>query len=163
MNILLVYYSSTILKRIRLINEGNLNNMKMIVIIAQVGLLYLFYLIGDYVQTLFHLPIPGSIVGLLLLFVLLLCKVIPVHWIENGSNTILSYLPLFFIPATAGIVNHLDIFNGRGLLLILVLIVSSVLTIGAAAHSSQWLAGWDVRGRRDSRDKDNIIEKGEEI
>lgn len=58
--------------------------------------------------------------------------------------------------------NHMDIFSGRGLLLILILIVSSVLTIAAAAHSSQWLtsvnnklkAGWS--GKR-------LSEKGKEI
>lgn len=115
--------------------------MKIIRIIVQVALLYLFYVVGDYLQELLHLPIPGSIVGLLLLFVLLLCKIVPVSWIEHGSNTILAYLPLFFIPSTAGIMNHLDIFSGRGLLLIGIIILSSVLTIGVAAHSSQWLAG----------------------
>ncbi|MHA0857835.1 CidA/LrgA family protein [Paenibacillus sp. CMAA1364] len=131
--------------------------MKIIIMISQVGLLYLFYMAGDYIQKLLHLPIPGSIVGLLLLFGLLLCKVIPVSWIELGSNTILKFLPLFFIPATAGIVNHMDIFNGKGLLLIAVLIVSSVLTIGAAAHASQWLARWSGTRMNDNH------EKGEEI
>ncbi|OAB47091.1 CidA/LrgA family protein [Paenibacillus antarcticus] len=119
--------------------------MKIIRIIIQVGLLYLFYLVGDYIQKLLHIPIPGSIVGLLLLFMLLLCKVIPVRWIEHGSSAILTYLPLFFIPATAGIVDHLGIFSGKGLLLIVIIVVSTVLTIGAAAHSSQWLTGWKNR------------------
>ncbi|MEK4878852.1 MULTISPECIES: CidA/LrgA family holin-like protein [Paenibacillus] len=136
--------------------------MKIIRIIIQVFLLYLFYLAGDYLQKQLHLPVSGSIVGLLLLFVLLLFRVVPVKWIEEGATTILAYLPLFFIPATAGIVNHMDIFSGRGLLLILILIVSSVLTIAAAAHSSQWLtsvnhklkAGWS--GKR-------LSEKGKEI
>ncbi|OAB43736.1 CidA/LrgA family protein [Paenibacillus glacialis] len=134
--------------------------MKIIRIIVQVGLLYLFYLAGDYVQGLLHLPIPGSIVGLLLLFVLLLCKVVPVRWIEQGSTAILSYLPLFFIPATAGIVNHLGIFSGRGLLLIVILIVSTVLTIGAAAHSSQWLARWSNSNRSGVSE---VRAKGEEL
>ncbi|WP_339247950.1 CidA/LrgA family holin-like protein [Paenibacillus sp. FSL R10-2796] len=136
--------------------------MKIIRIIIQVFLLYLFYLAGDYLQKQLHLPVSGSIVGLLLLFVLLLFRVVPVKWIEEGATTILAYLPLFFIPATAGIVNHMDIFSGRGLLLILILIVSSVLTIAAAAHSSQRLtsvnnklkAGWS--GKR-------LSEKGKEI
>ncbi|AJS59337.1 CidA/LrgA family protein [Paenibacillus sp. IHBB 10380] len=131
--------------------------MKIIQIIAQVGLLYLFYLAGDYVQQWLHLPIPGSIVGLLLLFVLLLCKIVPIRWIEHGSTAVLSYLPLFFIPATAGIVNHLGIFSGKGLMLIVIIIVSTALTMVAAAHSSQWLAGWSMRSKRDSR------EKGKEI
>jgi holin-like protein len=116
--------------------------MRIIVIIVQVMLLYAFYLAGDYLQRWLHLPIPGSVVGLLLLFVLLLCKVVPVKWIERGSSTILSYLPLFFIPATAGIVEHLDIFSGRGLLLIAIIIVSSVLTMVTGAHVSHGLALW---------------------
>ncbi|HEY2495356.1 MAG TPA: CidA/LrgA family protein [Paenibacillus sp.] len=131
--------------------------MKIIQIIAQVGLLYLFYLAGNYVQQLLHLPIPGSIVGLLLLFVLLLCKIVPIKWIEHGSTAVLSYLPLFFIPATAGIVNHLGIFSGKGLMLIVIIIVSTALTMVAAAHSSQWLAGWSTRSKRVSR------EEGKEI
>lgn len=114
--------------------------MKIIRIIAEVGLLYVFFLAGDYLQRALHLPIPGSIVGLLLLFVLLLLKIVPVKLIENGSTFILAYLPMFFIPATAGIMNHLDIFSGRGLLLIGILVVSSVLTMVVTAHSSQWIA-----------------------
>jgi holin-like protein len=77
-----------------------------------------------------------------------------VKWIENGSTVVLSYLPLFFIPATAGIVNHLDIFSGRGLLLIVILIVSTVLTMVVSAHSSQWLARWSSRSMK---------EKGKEL
>ncbi|MGF7045564.1 holin-like protein [Paenibacillus sp. DS2015] len=131
--------------------------MKIIRIIVQVGLLYLFYLAGDYVQQLLHLPIPGSIVGLLLLFVLLLCKIVPIRWIENGSTAVQSYLPLFFIPATAGIVNHLGIFSGKGLMLIVIIIISTALTMVVAAHSSQWLAGWSTRSKRDNREKGKAI------
>ncbi|OBZ14686.1 hypothetical protein A8L34_12270 [Bacillus sp. FJAT-27264] len=118
--------------------------MKIVRIIAQVVLLYLFSLAGEAVKQLLHLPIPGSIIGLLLLFVLLLCRVVPVRWIEHGSAAILAYLPLFFIPATAGIVNHLSLFSGKGLLLIVVLVLSTAVTIGAAAHSSRWFARWSI-------------------
>ncbi|WP_046226501.1 CidA/LrgA family protein [Paenibacillus dauci] len=115
--------------------------MKVILIVVQIMLLYAIYLVGSYVQAWLNLPIPGSIIGLLLLFVLLLCRVIPVSWIEKGSTTILFYLPLFFIPATVGVMNHLDLFAGKGLLLVVVVIVSTILTIAVAGHVSQWLAG----------------------
>ncbi|OKP94315.1 CidA/LrgA family protein [Paenibacillus sp. P46E] len=115
--------------------------MKIIRIIAQVAVLYIFFLAGDYLQKLLHLPVPGSIVGLLLLFVLLLFNIVPVKLIEEGSLFILAYLPMFFIPATAGIMNHLDIFSGRGLLMIGILVVSSVLTMVVTAHASEWITG----------------------
>ncbi|WP_151734895.1 CidA/LrgA family protein [Paenibacillus tengchongensis] len=114
--------------------------MKILRIIAQVGVLYLFFLAGEFLQKQLQLPIPGSIVGLLLLFVLLLLKIVPVKMIEEGSSFILAYLPMFFIPATAGIMNHLDIFSGKGLLLIGILVISSVITMAVTAHSSQWIA-----------------------
>ncbi len=134
--------------------------MKTIRIIAEVGILYLFYLAGDVLQKLLHLPVPGSIVGLLLLFVLLLLKIVPVKLIENGSSFILAYLPMFFIPATAGIMNHLDIFGGRGLLLIAVLVVSSVITMVVTAHTSEWIAGFSAsRAARKSLSAETLSEK----
>ncbi|WP_342549298.1 CidA/LrgA family protein [Paenibacillus sp. FSL P2-0089] len=137
--------------------------MKITRIIAEVCLLYVFFLAGGYLQELLHLPIPGSIVGLLLLFVLLLLKIVPVKLIENGSSFILAYLPMFFIPATAGIMNHLDIFSGRGLLLIGILVISSVLTMVVTAHSSQWIAARSVKRltRRTYRAR-NVQGKGKE-
>jgi len=143
--------------------------MKIIRVIAQVGLLYLFYLAGDYVQELLHLPVPGSIVGLLLLFILLLCKVVPVSWIDYGSSAVLANLPLFFIPATAGIVDHLGIFSGKGLLLIVILIVSTLLTMGTASYFSQWMTriGHKRSGTSESTGGISSIgpvrEKGEEL
>ncbi|WP_379134730.1 CidA/LrgA family holin-like protein [Paenibacillus sp. sgz500958] len=142
--------------------------MKFSRIIVQVGLLYLFYLAGDYVQKWTHLPIPGSIVGLLLLFILLLCKVVPVSWIEQGATAVLGYLPLFFIPATAGIVDHLSLFSGKGLLLIVILILSTILTMGVSAQVSQWLAGLGKRKSTAEADLNGlqgisiVREKGEE-
>lgn len=135
--------------------------MKIIRIIAQVALLYIFFLTGDYLQKLLHLPVPGSIVGLLLLFVLLLFNIVPVKLIEEGSLFILAYLPMFFIPATAGIMNHLDIFSGRGLLMIGILVVSSVVTMVVTAHSSEWITG--RRAARSHHTKLTVVrEKGSE-
>ncbi|UQZ36194.1 hypothetical protein C2I18_23320 [Paenibacillus sp. PK3_47] len=137
--------------------------MKIIRIIAEVAVLYVFFLAGEYLQKLLHLPVPGSIVGLLLLFVLLLLKIVPVKLIENGSSFIMAYLPMFFIPATAGIMNHLDIFSGRGLLLIGILVVSSIITMAVTAHSSQWIASRSAKGTgRRSYRRTLLREKGKE-
>lgn len=114
--------------------------MKVLKIIIQIALLYAFAWLGGQIQEWLHLAIPGSIIGLLLLFVLLLCRVVPVSWIEAGSTTILFYLPLFFVPATVGVINHLDLFAGKGLLLVAIVIASTIITIIAAGHASQWLA-----------------------
>lgn len=137
--------------------------MKIIRIIAEIAVLYVFFLAGEFLQKQFHLPVPGSIVGLLLLFTMLLLKIVPVKLIENGSSFIMAYLPMFFIPATAGIMNHLDIFSGSGLLLISILVVSSIITMVVTAHSSQWIAARSARATsRRSYRRTVLREKGKE-
>ncbi|WP_322906133.1 CidA/LrgA family protein [Paenibacillus campi] len=117
-------------------------------IMIQIALLYAFAWLGGAIQQWLHLSIPGSIIGLLLLFVLLVCRIVPVTWIETGSKTILFYLPLFFVPATVGVMNHLDLFAGKGLLLVAVIIASTIITIIVAGHISQSLAKWSERGQQ---------------
>jgi holin-like protein len=56
----------------------------------------------------------------------------------------------------------MDIFSGRGLLLILILIVSSVLTIAVAAHTSQWLSTLKDKSKAGWNSK-SLSEKGKEI
>ncbi|MFD1887677.1 CidA/LrgA family holin-like protein [Paenibacillus wenxiniae] len=130
--------------------------MKLLKIIIQIALLYAFAWLGGQIQAWLHLAIPGSIIGLLLLFVLLLCRIIPVSWIEAGSTTILFYLPLFFVPATVGVINHLDLFAGKGLLLVAIVIASTIITIIAAGHASQWLAILTERRRGANESNDTV-------
>ncbi|MBW7475839.1 CidA/LrgA family holin-like protein [Paenibacillus oenotherae] len=121
--------------------------MKIITIIVQIGILYLFYLAGEWVQELLSLTLPGSILGLLLLWAALLCKLLPAKWIDSGANFIQSYLPLIFIPATIGIMNYFNIFAGKGMLLILVVIASTLITMVAAGYTSQFIVRLAGKGK----------------
>lgn len=49
------------------------------------------------------LPIPGSIYGLLLMFVLLLTKVIKVENVKDVGEFLIEIMPLMFIPAGVGL------------------------------------------------------------
>lgn len=47
----------------------------------------------------------------------------------EGANLLLSVMTLFFVPATVGIMNYFHIFQGKGSLLILLIIFSTVLVM----------------------------------
>ncbi|UNL87405.1 CidA/LrgA family holin-like protein [Priestia koreensis] len=113
--------------------------MKIIRIIIQIMILYVFSFVGEYVHQISHLPIPGSIIGLLLLFILLLCKVIPVKIIEDGSSFLLAFLPLLFIPAITGIMKYPSLFSLNGAILFFIIIASTILTMIVAGFVSQFL------------------------
>ena len=71
-------------------------------------ILYSFYLLGNWIQISLNLFIPGSVIGMILLFILLLIKGVKITWIEEGATFLINKLPLFFIPATVGIIDYLD-------------------------------------------------------
>lgn len=88
---------------------------------------------------LFNLPIPGSIIGMLLLLVGLSLKIIPVRFIEAGVGFLLKYLSLLFIPAMLGIMNHPSLLSFKGSLLVVITVISTMITMGAAGLMSQFL------------------------
>jgi len=96
-------------------------------------------MIGEAIQHLFHLPVSGSIVGLVLLLICLGLRIVPVSIIEDGAGFLLSFLPLLFIPAMTGVINYPSLISFNGLMLLITVILSTIVTIIAAGFASQLL------------------------
>ncbi len=108
-------------------------------IVLHIGVLYVMYIMGTWVQQVFGLFIPGSVIGLILLFILLMAGIIKAPWVEDGARFFIKHLALFFIPATVGVINYLDLFSGEGLLLVVIGLVSTLMVMISAGHVSQLL------------------------
>lgn len=108
-------------------------------IVIQIGILFGIYSIGVWIQQYFKLFIPGSVIGLVLMFTLLTTGILKVNWIEKGARFMINHLVLFFIPATVGILNYYDLFKGKGILLILITIVSTLFVMVGSGVTSQML------------------------
>jgi holin-like protein len=122
--------------------------MKIIRIIIQVGILYAFSLIGGAVEQLFHLPIPGSIIGLMLLLACLSLKIVPLIIVEDGASFLLSILPLLFIPAMTGVMNYPSLLSGTGAVLFLIVVLSTIVTMAVSGFASQHLEKRSERRER---------------
>lgn len=111
--------------------------MKYIQIIVQILLLFVLFWIGEWIREIFHLMIPGSVIGLVLLFILLISGVIKEKYIRSGANFMMKHLVLFFVPATVGIMDYIDLFKGKGVFLIVITIVSTILVMAVSGFVSQ--------------------------
>ncbi len=114
--------------------------MKYVKIALQIIILYVFVLVGNWIQSYFHLPLPGSIIGLLLMLAALSLKIVKLPWVESGSRALLSYLPIFFIPATVGVIDYGGVFTGKGILLIPLIVLSTFVTMWISSYVSQTIA-----------------------
>ena len=88
------------------------------------------YLIGELISKGFNLPLPGNIIGMIILLVLLCTKVIKVEKIESISTFFLDHLSFFFIPAGVGLISSFDsIKDSLIYILILCLITTAIVII----------------------------------
>ncbi|WP_062197703.1 CidA/LrgA family holin-like protein [Massilibacterium senegalense] len=108
--------------------------------VAQLIVICFFYQLGVWIQQAFHLFIPGSIIGMFLLFLLLMTNILRLEWIEDGSHVLLRHLPLLFLPATIGIINYKSLASFYGLQLIFIVIVSSIMVFVISGKTAQYFA-----------------------
>ncbi|WP_394219139.1 CidA/LrgA family protein [Halobacillus trueperi] len=113
---------------------------KAVTIILQITGLYIIYLFGTLIQNTFNLFIPGSVIGLVILFALLSLKLVPELWFKQGVGFMIKHLPFFFIPATVGVMSYAYVFEGKGVLLVVIGLLSTALVMGISGFVAQWMA-----------------------
>ncbi|KMY55813.1 holin [Bacillus sp. FJAT-27231] len=86
------------------------------------------------------LPIPGSILGMFILFILLQTKIIRLEWIELGANWLLAELLLFFIPAAVGIIKYKNVLIDDGLYVTLVIVLSTAVVMACTGLTAKKIA-----------------------
>ncbi|CAH0117891.1 Holin-like protein CidA [Paenibacillus sp. CECT 9249] len=109
-------------------------------IIGQLGLLTGLTLLGNVISDYFGLPIPGSIIGLGILFALLQLKWIRLEWIEQGADWLLSKLLLFFIPSVVGIVQYQQLIASSVLRLIMVIGLSTFAVMACTGLLAEFIS-----------------------
>lgn len=72
------------------------------------------------------LPIPGSIIGMLLLLVFLMIRGRTPESLSQISKTLSPLLPLFIIPVSVGIVTQKELLAENGIALLVIMAVSIV-------------------------------------
>ena len=101
--------------------------------IKGIALLLLFQLVGESIVFSTGIPLPGPVVGLVLLFVALqLCKVMNLNLFadaEVAADGFLSNLGLLFVPAGVGVVALWSELQSQAGTLLVIVIVSAVLTL----------------------------------
>ncbi|WP_378953357.1 CidA/LrgA family protein [Pelosinus sp. sgz500959] len=107
--------------------------------IGQLLLLWIVYYLSTLVVETFHLPIPGSVLGMLSLFGLLSAGIIKEKWIATAANPLLKHLAFFFIPIAVGLMEWGDLLTQKGHLLFLPLVISALVALIMTGKTVQLL------------------------
>jgi len=101
--------------------------------LSALTLLLLLQLIGEIFVQFFALPVPGPVIGLLLLFSALLMRGRLGDELRNTANSLLQHLSLLFVPAGAGVMIHASRVADEWLALSVALVGSTLLSMAATA------------------------------
>lgn len=105
--------------------------------IGAITVLLLAQLAGEAAVRALGLPVPGPVIGLVLLAVMLTARGTS-KALSDTAHGILRNLSLLFVPAGVGIMRQVDAIAGNWLALSLGLIVSTVATLAVTALVFRW-------------------------
>lgn len=108
-------------------------------IIIGFGILLLFLALGEGASLLIGHFIPGSVIGMLLLFAALCLKVVKPSHIEAVAHWLTGNMTIFFIPAVTGIIDQWGLIRVSWLGWVGVIVLTTLCVMASAGYTVQGL------------------------
>ena len=96
-------------------------------------------LCGEVIVRLCGWPVPGPVLGMLLLLFWLMRRGRSYHDLDLGADGLLKHLALLFVPAGVGVMVYLDTIGQTWVKLAVTLIGSAVVTLVVTGLTMQWM------------------------
>ena len=96
------------------------------------ALLLLLQAAGESLTHAFDLPLPGPVIGLVLLLAALRLELVR-QWVVDAAEGLLAHLSLLFVPVGVGVITHLDVLSAYGLRLLAVVVLSTWIGMAVTA------------------------------
>ncbi|NQU41400.1 MAG: CidA/LrgA family protein [Lentisphaerae bacterium] len=96
-------------------------------------LLLLFLVAGQLIERALSLPVPGNVLGMILMALALLCGLVRLESVKPCADLLLRHLGFFFVPAGVGLIQHLHIIAAEWVPILVGTLLSTVAVL--------WLGG----------------------
>ena len=104
------------------------------------ALMLIFLFLGEGIRAL-GVPLPGNILGMLLLTAALSLGLVRRAWIEGPVRFLLDNMALFFVPAGVGLVAHAGMLRGYWAAVSFSVVFSFVVVLYTSAFSFRLFSG----------------------
>jgi holin-like protein len=102
-------------------------------LLRELLIILVIYFAGEIITRFFNLPVPGNIMGMILLIILLSTNVVKLEMVDTVANFLLDHLAFFFIPAGVGLLTSLVVIKDSLIRLLIVCFISTIITIAVTA------------------------------
>ena len=107
-------------------------------IFKQLLIIVVFALIGNllsYLLSLIHFPFPGSLIGMILLFIFLLIGWIKLDGVQDVGQFFIDNMGIFFVPGAILILNNLQLLSTIWWKLVIIILAAFVISFTATYWS----------------------------
>ncbi|WP_373470550.1 CidA/LrgA family protein [Carnobacterium alterfunditum] len=124
-------------------------------IIKQLSWIFLFSFLGEVISTLIasFIAIPGSVIGMVFLFLALHFKWIRIKQVDEVGTWLTDNMGIFFVPAGVGLMSNFGVLANTWWQLLIIMAVTTTLMIGFVGKVVQTIK-WRT-------EKDVLVEKGD--
>ena len=107
------------------------------IILKQFLIILLISFLGEVIRYVVPLPIPGSIYGMILLFLGLVTGIIKLESVREAGKFLIEIMPVMFIPAGVGLMKSWGVLSDILLPAILITVITIITVIVATGWVSQ--------------------------
>ncbi|MDF2511226.1 MAG: putative effector of murein hydrolase LrgA [Herbinix sp.] len=107
--------------------------------IKQIAVILTITLISEGIKFFIPLPIPASIYGMLLLFILLNARIIKLEQVKKTGYFLIDIMPLMFIPAAVGLMDAWISMKGRIIPLVIITTITTLIVMLVSGWTTQFM------------------------
>jgi len=101
-------------------------------------ILVIYHQLGEFLMRTFQLSVPGSVIGMLLLFLSLVVFKHPLKPVVKAADFMLKYLAVLFVPAGVGIMLLFDLIAQEWVAMLVSIIASTFISLTFTAWLMQF-------------------------
>lgn len=101
-------------------------------------ILLVFYVVGTMASKWLHIPMPGNLLGMLLLTLCLCMGWIRMDWVEQASSFLVRHMLLFFVPIIVGVSAYLHWIAQDPWSIILSLVLGPMVVMLVTGRVVEW-------------------------
>ena len=108
-------------------------------IYLQLLIIFGFSFIGNVISNVFRLPVPGSILGMILLFLALQFKILEFRHVDEAGSFLINNMTILFLPAGVGIMAKWNLISPFWEQILLIVVASLIINMLILGKLVEWI------------------------
>lgn len=105
----------------------------------QLLIIFGFSFVGDTLSNSLHLPVPGSILGMIFLFLALQFKVLKFTDVDEVGSFLINNMTILFLPAGVGIMSKWSLISDFWWQIALIVLLALIVNVFVLGHLVQFI------------------------